>query len=329
MEKKVRMTDIAQKLGISVVSVSRALAGKDGVSEETRARIFAVAREMGYQAQRPQKENPARFETIGIAVADRFIADSSFYYSLYRQVLMCAHRAGFSALLEIIPPAAEREGALPAMIQSKKINGLIVMGNMEPAYLDVLSKTGLPYVLLDFYEETLDADSVISDNVAGAYRLTNHLLQSGRKEVGFVGSVFASSSIMDRYLGYTKALLQAGIVPRREWLLEDRGPDGKYISLVLPEKLPQAFVCNCDEVAFNLIYKLKERGCRIPTDVAVTGYDDHRFSLLCTPQLTTYRVNIEEMGRVAVSRLVKKIYGENTTGSSVVVGGTLIKRDSA
>lgn len=328
MEKKVRMADIAEKLGISIVSVSKGLAGKDGVSEEMRAKIFATAREMGYALPQQKKEEKKLQGNIGILVADRFIADNAFYPNLHRQVLKRCNDEGFSAMLEIVSPEAERACVMPAMIQGNKVDGLIFMGELERPFLRMVMQAGLPYILLDFYDDALETDSVTSDNVAGAYRLTNHLLQKGYREIGYVGSIFATSSIMDRYLGYTKALLRAGITPRPEWRLEDRDAAGAFIPFALPEEMPRAFVCNCDEVAYNLVELLKRRGYRVPQDVAVTGYDDYQFAQICDPPLTTYRTNVEDMGRMVVAQLIRKIHGKRVTGGNIVVNGTFVERKS-
>ena len=104
-----------------------------------------------------------------------------------------------------------------------------------------------------------------------------------------MGSILATSSIMDRYLGYLRALRTADIVPREEWRLEDRGSDGKLIPLELPEDLPQAFVCSCDVVAYSLVDALEKRGIRVPEDVAVCGYDDFSITPSSRVPLTTYR----------------------------------------
>ncbi|MGN1025203.1 MAG: LacI family DNA-binding transcriptional regulator [Faecousia sp.] len=327
MEKKVRMADIAQRLGISIVSVSKGLAGKDGVSPEMRAKIIATAQEMGYVLPQAKEEEKKLLGNIGILVADRFVADNAFYPNLYRQVLVRCNEAGFSAMLEIVSPEAERGCVLPAMIQGKKVDGLIFMGELNRGYLRMVMQAGLPYMLLDFYDDALDADSVTSDNVTGGYRLTSHLLQTGRRDIAFVGSIFATSSIMDRYLGYYKALIRAGITPQKEWRLEDRDGDGMFIPLELPEHMPQAFVCNCDEVGYNLVELLKRKGYRVPQDVAVTGYDDYQFAQICDPQLTTYRVDVEGMGRMVVAQLIRKINGKRVTGGNVV-RGTFVKRQS-
>lgn len=98
------------------------------------------------------------------------------------------------------------------------------------------------------------------------------------KSIGFVGSVLSTGSIMDRYLGYTKAMLRAGLPIRDDWRLEDRDDRGIFIPFSLPHEMPEAFVCNCDEVAYNLVETLKREGYRVPQDGAQTAYrtDGHR-----------------------------------------------------
>lgn len=328
MEKKVRMADIAQTLGISVVSVSKGLAGKDGVSEELREKILAAAQTLGYIAPVERKKEKQLSGNIGILVADRFFADHAFYPAMYRSMLKQCTASGFSGLLEIVFPEEERNCTVPSFITHGKVDGLIFMGQMNRNYLRTIMNFDLPFIFLDFYDDSLSADSVISDNTTGGYMLTSHILSTGRKKIGFVGSIFETSSIMDRYLGYTKALLEAGMPPRREWQLEDRDEAGRFISLHLPEELPEAFICSCDEVAYNLAETLKRAGFRVPQDVAVAGYDDHLFSQISNPPLTTYRVNAKDMGREAVDRIIRRINGKKPIAGDIVIHGALIRRDS-
>lgn len=328
MAKKVRMADIAQELGISIVSVSKALAGKDGVSKEMRAKIMESADKLGYSLPKSEKNDAKISGNIGILVADRFFSDNAFYSSLYRNVLMKSTAAGYSALLEIVSAEDEKDCVMPAMILGKKVDGLIFMGEISREYLRAALQSCLPYMLLDFYDAELAADSVISDGVSGEYRLTHHVVDTGRTKIGFVGSIFSTSSIMDRYLGYTKALLCAGLPICSEWRIEDRDEQGHFIPIELPETMPQAFVCSCDEVAYNVMEKLKANGYKIPEDVAVVGYDDYRFAQLCDPQLTTYRVNIEGMGAAVVSQLIRKIKGKKTSKGTMIINGHCTIRKS-
>ena len=331
MKEKVRMADMAEMLGISVVSVSKALAGKEGVSEEVRQKVLDLAKELDYSPLRVRKSKDKSEEisyNIGILVADRFFADNAFYSNFYRQIQKRCDAKGFTAILEVVARDAECQCTMPAMLRRGNVDGIIFMGEMERSYVKKVIEYGLPHVLLDFYDEDFDSTSVTSDNIKGGYQITKHLMRDGRTKIGFVGSRNATSSIMDRYLGYVKALVRSHIQIREDWILEDRDTAGAYITLQLPEELPEAFVCSCDEVAFQLVEQLKKRGCRVPEDVAVAGYDDYFVAQLCKPPLTTYRVNMEAMGNAVANQMIAQITGKHVVHGNIVVDGMMIQRES-
>ena len=328
MARSVRMADIAEKLGISIVSVSKGLSGKEGISDALRERVIATARELGYGETRQPSSLLSAGKSIGVLIADRFFNENAFYYTMYRDIVTCCQGLGLVAMLEIITAEAEKACELPALTQAGRVDGLIFMGELSLDYVRKAAALGLPYVLLDFYKNDLPADNVISDNVHGSYLLTRHLLDSGRRGIAFVGSCAKTSSIMDRYLGYCKALIEAGLEPRADWRLEDRDDTGAYIPFVLPRELPDAFVCSCDEVAYNLVEFLTGKGFRVPQDIAVCGYDDFRYATLCRPALTTYSVNIARMAESAVSVLNHRLKGEPVEAPVRIVPGSLILRES-
>lgn len=328
MAKSVRMADIAQRLGISTVSVSKALAGKDGVSEEMRARIVTAAQEMGYQHPAEKERREGGGENIGVVVADRFFNENTFYSNLYRELLRNSTAVGLNVMMEIVTPQAEHGCKMPGFLINRKVDALIFMGEMDRRYLSTAAQSGLPFLLLDFYDDVLAADCVLSDNTSGAYQVTEHLLKSGRRKIAFVGSVEATSSIMDRYLGYTKALLRAKLEPRADWRIEDRDEDGLFLPIVLPADMPDAFVCSCDEVAFNLVETLHRAGYKVPGDVSVAGYDDFRFSTICRPPLTSYRVDVGTMAAAAVTQLRRRMAKKECAAPTVLVPGALVVRES-
>ena len=327
MGKPVRMADIAERLGISVVSVSKALAGKSGVSEEMRAKVVALAQEMGYEGVRPSSTTGTG--NIGVLVADRFFDENTFYTSLYRALVLSCGEEGLTCMIEIVSQEAERSASLPALVTGRKVDGLILLGNLDQEYLRAVSAGGLPVLLLDFYVPGIGLDCVISDNLDGGCTITEHLLAQGIREIGFVGSIRATSSIMDRFLGYQRALRLAGLTPREDWLLEDRDAEGRFLPVQLPETLPRAFLCSCDEVAFNLVETLRQRGKRVPEDVAVCGYDDFRFASLCQPPLTSYRVNVAQMAETAVRRLSARLRQEAAEPLTFTVPGRMVIRESS
>jgi LacI family transcriptional regulator len=230
--------------------------------------------------------------------------------------------------MEIVSTKAEKDLTIPNVISDNKVDGVIVLGQMCPQYLAVIKRTSLPLVFLDFYDEQLDVDSVISDSFYGAYTLTNHVISLGHKEIGFVGNIFATSSILDRYLGYYKALITNKINVNDDWIVQDRGDDGDYIDFVLPQNMPTAFVCNCDSVAYLFIRKLKNLGYKVPEDVSVVGFDNYIFASLSSPRLTTVEVDLEMMAETAVNAIMRKIQGDRRCLGRKVISGNIVIRDS-
>ena len=329
MAKSVTMRDIAAEIGVSTVTVSKALTGREGVSDQMRERIKQKAAEMGYRYNSVAKAmKEGENGSIGILVADRFFEDNSFYNKLYRNLVLKLNEAGYFGVLEILSRENEEQLRLPNMINSSRIDGIIVMGQISEEYLTELNGTDIPQVLLDFYAERPGMESIISDGIHGSCCLTDYLIEMGHRDICFVGSIYATSSIMDRYIGFYKSMLQHGIPCSADDVIEDRDRYGRFIELALPDRMPTAFVCNCDQVAYLLVQRLKDMGYRVPEDVSVVGFDDYIYSTLSDPKLTTYRVNMEEMAKAAVSVVSKKLKNPSYAKGRTVVDGDIVIRDS-
>ena len=325
--KKVTMRDIGKAAGVSAVTVSKALAGKAGMSDEMRERIQAIAAEMGYQY--PER-NAVLMKTgldIGILVPEEYFQPDSFYSMMYRKLVARLNTDGHYGLLELVSKEDAAGLRLPHLIDSRHADGLILLGQPRKEYFRKISNVGLPLVFLDFYDEQGYADSVVGDNTYGCYRLTSHLIKNGHREIGFVGNYHATSSIMDRFLGYLRAALLHGLTVRPEWIIDDRDSSNNLTELPLTESLPTAFVCNCDVAAVRLIEKLQSRGVRVPEDVSVTGFDDYLTQPSPVP-LSTFRVNTDGMVELAVKAIVERCSGSRKPFGRLVVGGQPVYRQS-
>lgn len=329
MGKSITMRDIANALDVSTVTVSKALSDKEGVSEEVRYKIKQKAQEMGYRYNslaKAMKEGSSY--NIGILVAEKFFSSNSFYSDLYKKIIMELTKTKYSGILEIISYVDEVELNMPNMIVNNKVDGIILMGQISTGYIEHMDEMEIPYIFLDFYDEHSQIGAIVSDNVYGSYLLTNYLISMGHKEIAFIGNISATSSILDRYLGYYKSLLFHNIEMKKEWLISDRDESGRYIHIELPKEMPTAFVCNCDQVAYLVMEQLKEQGYLIPEEVSIVGFDDYIYSTICSPQLTTFRVDMEAMGEIAVDAISKKIVDEEYLMGRKVVSGNLVIRDS-
>ena len=335
MAKAVKLADIAERLGVSTVTVSKALSGQKGVSEELRTKIKELAEELGYkQPSAQRREKAGRSYNIGALIAERYLDKyDSFYWQMYQQVATKAVLKECFTLTEVVSPQMETEHELPKLVQEQKVDGIIVIGRLFDDYLEFLKDTcDVPLIYLDFCDEKQDTDAVVSDSFYGAYRLTNYLYDMGHRKIAYVGTLLATGSITDRYLGYTKSLLEHGLPVRPEWIVNDRDKETGRIDanrfFQLPKEMPTAFVCNCDLTASFLIKKLQDAGYRVPEDISVAGYDNYLFPGLCEVAITTYEVDMKEMARRTIQNLIRKIDGENYRHGICIVEGHMVIKDS-
>ena len=235
----------------------------------------------------------------------------------------------YSVIMEAITSAMLTDHIMPDIVAEKKVDGIIVLGQIKSDYLKILRENGLPMVYLDFYDRTMEVPSVINDNVYGTYMLTNYIVGMGHKKIAYVGSIDATASILDRYLGYYRSLITHQLTMPDGYIIPDRNEEGYFIDLQLPEVMPTAFVCNCDGTANLLMRLLISKGYRVPQDISVVGFDNYSAEFdYNLPKLTTIEVNIEEMTKNAVEMIIRLLKGEENLGGRKVISGKLIIRDS-
>ena len=336
MSKAVKLADIASALNVSTVTVSKALSDQKGVGNELRERIKKLAGEMGYVSPtEAKKQKEAKSYNIGVLLSERYFdQQQSFYWQLYQTVAVKAVEKECFTMLEVLSVCAEQELEMPKLLRERKADGLIILGLLKEDYMSMVEENiDIPFVCLDFYDRKQEWDCVISDNFYGMYRLTDYLFELGHTDIAYVGTLLYSRSITDRYFGYAKALLEHGQKVRDEWVLDDRdlesGQRGDRFAFSLPERMPTAFVCNCDLTAGILINQLEAAGYRVPEDISVVGFDDYIFPGICSKGITTYRVDMEEMAGNAIESLTGKITGEDYRRGITIVEGRMVVRESA
>ncbi len=332
MGDKGRLADIAEKTGGSIVSVSKALAGKGGVSRQKLDEIKKVAKELGYEPHTYAARHPSK--NIGVICRESYLTRFySFYWQMYQDMNKTASLMGSFAMLEVITSDMERGVEMPRILAEGKVDACIVVGNMADDYLDALRKGfDIPLVYLDFMGTDPDMDCVVSDSFYGAYAMTNYLYDMGHTKIAYVGTLMATGSITDRYLGYQKSVLEHGGKIRKEWVIDDRdaktGLTDAEKMLTLPKDMPTAFFCNCDLTAALLIRKLEKNGYRVPEDISVAGYDNYTYPGICETEITTYEVDLEEMSKQAVEIALNNVWGEDYKKGLHIVCGKLVEKES-
>ena len=252
---------------------------------------------------------------------------------MYQAVATKAVSKECFTMLEVLSVEMEQNLELPKLLREQKVEGLIILGLLKEDYLAAMvQNVTVPFICLDFYDKKQEYDAVVTDNFYGMYKLTNYLFEMGHKDIAYVGTLLYTESIMDRYFGYSKALLEHGQQVRPDWIIEDRNiDDGQRddnFTFELPEQMPTAFVCNCDLTAGVFIDFLQKKGYRIPEDISVVGFDNYIHPGLCNVGITTYEVDIKEMARKTINNLIKKMNRESYKQGISIVEGHMVIKDS-
>ena len=299
------------------MTVSKALNGRDRISEETRARVLAAAHELGYVANAAARSlRGGRTNLLGLLVQD---LSNQYFAEIVRGASEAIRERALDLVLYTSSNDPERERARVATLSSGVSDGLIIVApHGSPGLLEQLQHSRVPVVLINAWDVD-DLPTVNPENRLGARAATEHLLTLGHRRIGFVTgrpdsplSPERPDGLM-RLHGYRDALAGAGLV-FDETLLHPGGlhvPQGRaagHALLALPEAPTAIFAAN-DFCAFGVIEAARERGLRVPEDLSVVGFDDVPMAAQVQPALTTVHHPLHDLGQRAATLLLDLLAG--------------------
>lgn len=328
---KVTLDTIAAQLGITKVSVSKALNNQPGVSEELKRRIVQSARELGY-IKKGNVKPAAAVSKLGLIVPKRFFLESdNFYTKIYYYTNQECAKKDISLSLYVLDPEQEKSASLPlSLVQDQSdLDGLFVAGEVEADYMKMLLDCPFPVVVIDFYKAGMTLDCILADNYQAGYTVTNYLIQNGHTRIGFVGNPQFTTSVMDRYCGYIKALTYHQLEINPSWRIVNNDINNSYVmDFQLPAELPTAFVCHCDMAAYKLLLKLQKEGISVPDEVSLISFDNTDLSQSVTPALTSMNISKHDFATEAVHRMLWRIKHDSAHSKTTYLQSKLIERDS-
>jgi LacI family transcriptional regulator len=329
---RVTVRAIAAETGLSIATISRVLNGGGNVASATRERVRRVVEQLGDRAPEPRRRPPARATRPPVLVRCPYLL-TDYFGHIVTSIAETLALHGQSMLLDagdaVVTSAVLRE--LPGR---RDAHGAVLILPPEPrADLEALAARSYPLVVVD--PRTTVPRGMVSISAAhfsGARAVTRHLIELGHRRIGVITGPSHWHTRDDRVGGHVAALAEAGVLGGLE-LMRDGEPATKTGLRAGGELLelrprPSAVVCFNDKVAVGVLEAAAVRGLRVPGDLSVTGFDDIDVSRATTPRLTTVRQPLQEMGRTAVTMLMRQLDGHAHEALSMELETRLVVRDS-
>lgn len=327
------LNDIAEVVGVSTMTVSRALAGQPGVSEATREKVLAAAVQFGYGGNAAASAL-ARGRTNTIGVLTQRVSND--YTSAIMQGIAEVFETMTDYDLVIYSPhhGIDKAGQYLLSHSHGLTDGLLLVSSAfsidAEAEAGALSRQGFPLVMIDASPQDRSVPHVVANNEQGGFDVTRYLIEIGHRRIGFIGAGDSFQS-RERYKGYRRALSEYRIKFDRAWVKE-----AEYSIAVANQRvrewidagqMPSAVFCASDNMALGALEACKAAGVDVPGDLSIVGFDDIFSAASSTPALTTVRQSLHEMGRIGAQMLLGLLKGKEVD-RSVRMQTSLILRDS-
>ncbi|MFZ0769126.1 MAG: LacI family DNA-binding transcriptional regulator [Acidimicrobiales bacterium] len=325
------MGDVAALAGVSRKTVSRVFNSEPTVAEELVFKVRRAADQLNYKMNlvaSDLRRTNGRPSTIGLLIQD---VSNEFSASIFRSVENVAEQQGVTVLASNIDEDPNREHDLTSSLIARRVDGLILIpASLDQSYLSSDQRSGTPIVFLDRPPLLLKADTVLSDNEAGAHMGVSHLLEGGHRRIGFIGEPDTHAPSRDRFSGYVRALQQRGIAIDPELIIRNQRSEvdardavQRLLSMGEP---PTAMFTAHNRLTVGAVTGLRDR--QSEHTIALVGFDDFALAYLLQPGITVIAQDPATMGQLGAEILFRRIRGDRGDAETHVVPTTLIERGS-
>ena len=333
-KRRISLKDLAQELGVSIATVSRALRSSPEIGQEMQEKVKALAKRLNYRpnpfAQSLRKEAP---RVIGVVVPNLV---THYYAAVLDGIEDEARKEGYSVISANTHEDSEAEVRAIDNFIGLHVEGIIAclsQNTTDYSHFEEISKMGIPLV---FFGRTCLPEKfscVTANGDEAAQQATQHLIDTGSRRIAFVGGPNHLDMVRRRKHGYLEALRENRIPIERElvacekidydWALE------ATTKLLQMENRPDAILAFNDIITFAAFTAIKEQGLRIPEDVALMGFTDDVHARYVTPRMSAIEDQSQEMGKVACQLLLKNINGDSKIYRKIVPQQLVIRDTSA
>lgn len=331
----ITLQSIADRLDVSVTTVSRVLNGKAEryrISKETQELINSAAKELNYSPnQLARGLRLKRTNTIGYIIPD---ISNPFFSSIAKSVEKSARKSGYSILLCDSEEDTKIEENLLQLMIDRKVDGLIISPvGIEVNHLRRIAQRNIPIVLLDRYFPELNLPFVTSDNYKGAFEAVNMLIEHGHRRIACIQGLVNTSPNNDRVRGYIDAHKTHDLSVDKKLIVGDSfGEENGYIEtklLLKQDNLPTALFAVSNLISLGAIRAISEEGLKIPDDISMVSFDDQPYSRFLSTPMTTVSQQNAQIGQIAIKLLIDQIESNRQLEpKGIFLPTKLISRDS-
>lgn len=334
--KEATIYDIAQKLNISPATVSRGLKDHPAISKKTKKKIFALADRIGYRSNHFARNlRNQKTDTIGVIVPR---LNSHFMSSVIAGIENVANKRGYNLIISQSSESTIKEGANSKTLFNNRVDGLLVSlayDTKDLSHFEPFFKKNIPVIFFDRVMEHENCTNVLIDNCKAAYEATTHLVEQGCKRIVHITAPQKQNVYTDRLKGYKQALAEHKIKFRTEDVIVgnlsmEAGMEAASAILKMKTLPDGVFVAN-DNCAVGCMLTLKQKGIKIPNDIAFVGFNNDPVAQVIEPNLSTINYSGNEVGEVAARHLINHLTGvspiDNT--NTIILRSELIIRASS
>ncbi|GJI54577.1 LacI family DNA-binding transcriptional regulator [Lactiplantibacillus plantarum] len=334
-----KMDDIARIANVSRSAVSLALNGKDGVSEETRAKIFKVIDEYNYKPLRKNKKSGhqelANVNLLAIkssGLISNNYRSLPFFDSLISSLSERISSSGGTLQINTIDAATLKQSLKDLPISSGSTGTIVLATDLTESQVRLIQSELDNVVFIDTYYHNIKADFVTMDNYQGAFDAGMFMLEKGYKKIGYVASDKLVSNFKMRRQGFKDALETQNLEISNQNFYTvsptELNPRGLNIHQIIDQNAPEAIFCEDDYIATRLIKGCLNAGINIPTDLGIMGFDDIYEGTLLTPELTTVHVPIQQITNQTIRQLQGQVFEKEWAHQKTLISTSVIIRGS-
>ena len=334
MSKNLTIYDIAEKAGVSHTTVSRIINNRDAsisISPKTRDKVLAVIKKYNFH---PKVFRGRKTGNIGVVFSLEDVPkplSDPFYSEVLEGVEEEIKQQKHTMLLTSLDNDAVKNIVQPDIVTRSYVDGIIILGNIDDEYAEMMNKANIPLVLLDHTIKNSDIISVTSDGEKGGYEITRYFIAKGHKKIGYIHAESPSPSFASRFKGHQLAMKEAGLSCDNVIKIAAWDNNGYQAMEQLMKKSSgniTAVACSNDLLAIHALKYFNDNNINCPNQISLSGFDDIAPCSYVSPSLTTVHIDKIKMGKSAVRMLCDTIAGINIDNKHIVIKTKLIERDS-